>query len=399
MLNHTPAESHDACGRSADAIDAHFSVPQVHRLRFTEDLFGADRGVLFDVIRDEEGSPPKVLFCCDENLASARPDLERRVRELAEVGDFQPTGTHRVPGGEASKNDPAVVDKLLDRIHAAGLDRRSYLVAAGGGAALDAIGYAAAIAHRGVRLVRLPSTTLGQSDSGVGVKNAVNRFGKKNWQGCFATPWAVINDRGLLTTLSDRDFRAGFSEAVKVALLKSGSFFERIRSGAESIRRRNPTLCSAVLRDAALAHLRHITEGGDAFESEAARPLDFGHWSAHRLESLSGYELRHGEAVSIGLAIDVVYSASALGLPASSRDAVLETLTALDLPIAHPLLREPAALMTGLEEFRQHLGGRLTVTMLTAIGEPIELHEIDERAVRDALAFVLSAARNGSSRA
>ena len=105
-------------------------------------------------------------------------------------------------------------------IHAADLDRRSYVIAIGGGAMLDAVGYAAAIAHRGVRLVRLPTTTLAQADSGVGVKNAINYFGKKNWVGTFAVPWAVINDSGLLTTLPDRDFQVGFSEAVKVSLLK-----------------------------------------------------------------------------------------------------------------------------------------------------------------------------------
>ena len=90
---------------------------------------------------------------------------------------------------------------------------------------LDAVGFAAAIAHRGIRLVRLPTTTLAQADSGVGVKNGVNLFGKKNWLGAFAVPWAVLNDTALLATLPDRDFVAGFSEAVKVALLKSPEVF------------------------------------------------------------------------------------------------------------------------------------------------------------------------------
>ena len=93
------------------------------------------------------------------------------------------------------------------------------MVAIGGGAVLDAVGYAAATAHRGVRLIRVPTTVLSQDDSAVGVKNGINAFGKKNFVGSFAPPHAVLNDFDLLRTLQDRDWRAGISEAVKVALL------------------------------------------------------------------------------------------------------------------------------------------------------------------------------------
>src|SRR6202022_3179540 len=116
-------------------------------------------------------------------------------------------------------------ERMLKVFHAAGLDRRSYVVVVGGGAVLDAVGFAASIAHRGIRLVRLPTTTLAQADSGVGVKNGVNLFGKKNWLGAFAVPWAVINDTAMLATLPDRDFVCGFSEAVKVFLLKDPAAF------------------------------------------------------------------------------------------------------------------------------------------------------------------------------
>src|SRR5207247_9388675 len=102
---------------------------------------------------------------------------------------------------ETFKNKTSVLEGMLKTFEAAGLDRRSYVIVAGGGAVLDAVGFAAAIAHRGLRLVRLPTTTLSQADSGVGVKNSVNLFGKKNWIGTFAVPWAVINDAGLLEPL------------------------------------------------------------------------------------------------------------------------------------------------------------------------------------------------------
>ena len=374
-------------GKSPDnGIEVSFRVPQVHRVRFTQDVLGEERAVLLELLESDSGTPPKVLVCCDGNLAKSNRRIEQRLDMLSNDGGFELVGFEIVPGGEECKNEPRVIEALLDRVHAGNLDRRSYVVVIGGGAVLDAVGYAAAIAHRGIRLVRLPSTTLGQADSGIGVKNAVNRFGKKNWLGCFATPWGVINDRALLGTLSDRDFLAGFSEAVKVALLKSESFFNEVRDNAKAIRQRDPSVCAVVIRDSAVAHLRHITEGGDPFETETSRPLDFGHWSAHRLEALSGYELRHGEAVSIGLAIDAVYSALVHDLPASQRHTILETLLELGLPISCPLLRDSAPLLEGLEEFRQHLGGRLTVTMLRGIGDPIDAHEVDERAMRDAIA-------------
>jgi 3-dehydroquinate synthase len=284
---------------------------------------------------------------------------------------------------------------MLKVFEAADLDRHSYVVVIGGGAVLDAVGFAAAIAHRGLRLVRLPTTTLAQGDSGVGVKNGVNLFGKKNWVGSFAVPWAVVNDSGLLATLPDRDFVCGFSEAVKVALLKDPVFFAEVCEAAPRIARRDPDAALPVIRRSARLHLDHITRGGDPFELLEARPLDFGHWSAHKLEPLTGYALRHGEAVAIGLAIDTVYSSLALGLPESDVARVLRCLRELYLPLGHPILHNPEVLFAGLEEFRQHLGGRLTLTLLRGVGDPVEVHEIDERLMTAAIERVAAFAPAG----
>jgi len=295
-----------------------FAPSFVHRLYFTHELLGADQGCLADVLEPSGDRPARVQFWVDEYVAEAQPDLRRRLREFAEAhaerivlaGNVQV-----VPGGEAVKNDIHVLERMLKVFNAAGLDRRSYVVVIGGGAVLDAVGFAAAIAHRGLRLVRLPTTTLAQADSGVGVKNAVNLFGKKNWLGTFAVPWAVINDTALLSTLPDRDFVCGFSEAVKVSLLKDPGMFAELACSAQRIRERDLSVALPMIRASAEWHRRHITQGGDPFESREARPLDFGHWSAHRLEALTDFRLRHGEAVAIGLAIDTLYSSMALGLP------------------------------------------------------------------------------------
>lgn len=377
-----------------------FSVPFVHRLRFTEDVFGQDADVLLDVLEPSGELPAKVQFWLDEHVLNAQPELWDRLMDFAQshrerfrlAGNFQV-----VPGGEAVKNDIHILERMLKVFNAANLDRRSYVVVIGGGAVLDAVGFAAAIAHRGIRLVRLPTTTLAQGDSGVGVKNSVNLFEKKNWVGTFAVPWAVINDAALLETLPDRDFLCGFSEAVKVSLLKDCSVFECLRCEAPKIRQRNKEKVGWALRESARMHLDHITQGGDPFEALEARPLDFGHWSAHKLEVLSGFSLRHGEAVAIGVAVDTLYSSLECGLPEEEAWKVLHCLNDLGLALYHPSLDESEALFAGLEEFRQHLGGRLTLTMLKGLGDPVEIHEVNREKMEEGIRLVSEFAQSQTS--
>lgn len=377
--------------RDDDCVDVSFAIAATHRLRFTQDVLGPQRDVLADVLEPSGEQPARVQFWVDEHVLEARPELKQRIEcfvrsypeRIVSTGSIQ-----QAPGGEEVKNDVHLLERMLKVFNAANLDRRSYVVVIGGGAVLDAVGFAAAIAHRGIRLVRLPTTTLAQADSGIGVKNSVNLFGKKNWVGTFAVPWAVINDASLLATLSDRDFACGFSEAVKVSLLKDAGMFEQLCRDAAAVRKRDMAVAQPLIRASARWHLQHITRGGDPFEMLEARPLDFGHWSAHKLEVMSDFTLRHGEAVSIGLAIDTVYSSLVHGLPKRDAERVLHCLTDLGLPLYHPALSDSTTLLRGLEEFRQHLGGRLTVTMLRGIGRPIDVHEMDRAQVRRALEIV-----------
>jgi 3-dehydroquinate synthase len=365
------------------SIDIPFSVPFIHRLRVTNDVSEADFMQLLDVLETGDAGPPKVLVVAEK---AVRDRAVRIHDQLAACDAIEMVGAPVFfEGGETVKNSSVMLKYLLSRINEANLDRRSYMIAIGGGAMLDAAGCAAAVAHRGIRLVRLPTTTLAQADSGVGVKNAINYFDKKNWIGTFAVPWAVINDAELLSSLSDRDFRSGFSEAVKVSLLKDRAEFDWLCEHADDIRGRDMRAAKRAIHRSCTLHLRHITEGGDPFEMLESRPLDFGHWSAHRLEPLSHYTIRHGEAVAIGVAIDCIYSSMKFGFPESEMLRVCRCLSELGLPLWHECLHPIDRLMKGLEEFRQHLGGRLTITMLRAAGEPINVHEIDASAMRSAI--------------
>lgn len=367
-------------------LDIAFSVPFVHRLRTTEQISGKDFPTLLDVLRSGSADPAKVLLVAERPVAESGDHVTSIAKRLRDCGDvLLVRDVVLVAGGEAVKNDSVCVKEVLAQINSHDLDRRSYIIAVGGGAMLDAVGYAAGIAHRGVRLIRLPTTTLAQGDSGVGVKNAINYFGKKNWVGTFSVPWAVINDASMLDSLSDRDFCSGFSESIKVSLLKSREEFDWICDHADRICNRDMAVATQAIATSCRLHLRHITEGGDPFEMLEARPLDFGHWSAHKLEPITHYQIRHGEAVAIGVAIDCFYSHLKLGFPLADVHRVCECLAKLHLPLWHDALLPLDRLLAGLEEFRQHLGGRLTITMLTGIGDCVDVHEIDTTAMTQAI--------------
>jgi 3-dehydroquinate synthase len=367
------------------SIERTIQVGYELRVFFTRNVFAPANPLLKEVLLGSEDRKRRVLVVVDEALAQAQPTLAAQIE--ASVGAATPRLELVCPplvieGGERTKNSLIHVSEIhshIDRYH---LDRHSYVIAVGGGALLDMAGLAAATAHRGVRHVRIPSTTLSQADSGVGVKNGINAFGKKNFIGTFAPPFAVINDFELLRTLSERDKRAGYVEAVKVALIRDRKFFEAIEADAERLARFEPQAMERLIRRCAELHVDHIATSGDPFEFGSARPLDFGHWAAHKLEQLSDYNLRHGEAVAVGIALDVLYSRDTGLLDAASAERVLRLLEKLGFELFAPELRntdssQSLLVLNGLEEFREHLGGQLAITLLSAIGKGIEVNEMN----------------------
>ena len=361
------------------------------RVFFTEDVFAPANPLLEDVLADV--APRKVLVVLEDSLAQSQPDLED---DVAQYFKLRPDRLKLcrspifVPGGEQSKNSQTIVNDLLSHIHRHHLDRHSYLVAIGGGALLDVAGFAAATAHRGVRHIRIPTTTLSQADSGVGVKNGINAFGQKNFMGTFAPPYAVINDFNLLHTLAPQNKRAGYVEAIKVACIRDAAFFDEIEASAEKLCAFDPTAVKRLIHRSAELHLDHIATSGDPFETGSARPLDFGHWAAHKLEQLSRFSIGHGEAVAIGVALDVIYSRRIGWLDAPSADRILNLLNRLGFSLfACELLNDDSCehyhILDGLEEFRVHLGGELTVTLLRGIGHGAETNEMHRPIILEAV--------------
>ena len=364
------------------------------RVFFTQNVFAPANPLLNNVLTDSgPGRSHAVLVVVDESLAQAQPGLG------AQIEAYFTTASPRlklvcpplvIEGGERTKNSYFHVSEIhshIDRYH---IDRHSYVIAVGGGALLDMAGLAAATAHRGVRHVRIPTTTLSQADSGVGVKNGINAFGKKNFIGTFAPPFAVINDFELLNSLSERDKRAGYAEAVKVALIRDRDFFGAIEADAARLREFDPQTMQRLIQRCADLHLQHIATSGDPFEFGSARPLDFGHWSAHKLEQLSEYKIRHGEAVAMGIGLDTIYSRNMGFLDAPSTERVLGLLEKLGFDLCAPELLHTDSgqsflILDGLEEFREHLGGQLAITLLKGIGQGFEVHEMNLPKVVEAI--------------
>jgi len=368
------------------SIERNLTVNWRHQVHFTHGVFDPANRVLREVL-DVDGTREqhKVLVVLDESLAQAQPALAGQIEAyFAAHSDCLELvcAPLVIEGGERVKNSYFHVSEIQSAVDKHHIDRHSYIIAVGGGALLDMAGLAAATAHRGVRHVRIPTTTLSQDDSGVGVKNGINAFGKKNFIGSFCPPFAIINDFTLLATLAPRDKRAGYVEAVKVACIRDREFFDVLERDAEALAAFEPGAMQRLIHRCAELHVNHIATSGDPFEFGSARPLDFGHWAAHKLEQLSDYKLRHGEAVAIGIALDVIYSRKIGFLDAAGAERILVLLEKLGFDLfANELLNVDSEhnlhVIAGLMEFREHLGGQLTITLLKSVGQGVEVHEMN----------------------
>jgi 3-dehydroquinate synthase len=365
-----------------DHLQQNFSVRFEYKVFFSDDLFNPTNLTFRNfLVSQQSDTAKKLLFVVDSGVVEHHPQLQKHIKSyLEKLSGFALVPEIIVgPGGEAAKNNDRLFYQLVGAVDKYGIDRHSYLVAIGGGSVLDLVGYVAAVSHRGIRHIRIPTTVLSQNDSGVGVKNGINHFGKKNFLGTFAPPAAVFNDFSFLTTLSHAEWRSGTSEAVKVALIKDKKFYDWLVQNASGLAARDEKAMKYLIWRCAQMHLEHIASG-DPFEMGSSRPLDFGHWSAHKLEQLSNFSVRHGEAVAMGIALDSAYSYLSGRIAEAEAKNIVHLLTTLGFTISHPLMEikyENSPVLKGLNEFREHLGGRLTILLLDAIGKGTEVNELD----------------------
>lgn len=364
-------------------LEQSFSVHFDYRVYFTSDIFDVSNKEFENFLRERTvpSTTQKILFVIDEGVLSAHPELTNEIRSYFKnnVSVSLVEEIIVIPGGEQAKNHSEYFDLIIKSIDVNEIDRHSYVAAIGGGSVLDLAGFASSVAHRGVKHIRIPTTVLSQNDSGVGVKNGINFNGKKNFIGNFAPPVAVFNDDRFLTTLTERDWRSGISEAIKVGLIKDAGFYYWIERSVEKLVHRDRETMNYLIRRCAALHLQHIASG-DPFELGSSRPLDFGHWSAHKLEQLSEFKIFHGEAVAMGIVLDTLYSSLSGHLPIKKAERIIQLFIKLGFEITHPLFEiqdENSGILKGLQEFREHLGGRLTVMLLADIGIGEEVHDLN----------------------
>ncbi len=371
-----------------------FSVPYEYPVCFTDDLFNPDNPTLLETLTQLE--PEKchqIVVFIDDGVLETKPTLPAEIAGYAThySNSIQlVTAPISMPGGEKVKAELHFIEQMQNTLATHHLDRHSYVIAIGGGALLDAVGLVAATSHRGIRHIRVPTTVLAQNDSGVGVKNGVNLFGQKNYIGTFAPPFAVLNDYAYIRSLSQRDKIAGMAEAVKVALIRDAEFYRWLELNADALAVFQETAMQHMIKRCAELHLQQISQGGDPFESGSARPLDFGHWAAHKLETITRYHLRHGEAVAIGIALDTRYSVMSGLLPAGQDDRVCFLLEHLGFKLWHAALESKSSngqleVLLGLREFREHLGGALTITLLEELGCGKEVHQMNDKLVEQSI--------------
>ncbi len=392
--NTPPLPPRRDASEQASTIRQRIEVPFAYDVHFTRNVFHPRNELLAETLsKATPGRQARALVYVDDGVAEAHPTLTNRIKEYFHARGEKlelAAPPQTVPGGEPAKNSWDTVRDILWTAGSVHLDRQSTIVAVGGGSVLDMVGFAASVIHRGVRLVRIPTTTLAQNDAGIGVKNGMNEHGQKNFVGTFAPPLAVINDRELLPTLTQRDWLGGVAEAFKVAIIRDRAFFAMLQQSGSALIGRDLDTMAEVVRRCAELHLEHIRTSGDPFEFGSARPLDFGHWAGHKLEVLSGYRLGHGQAVSIGIALDSCYAHRTGLLDGDELEQIVSALEACDLPTWSKLLDSTdqggrSTLLGGLDDFREHLGGVLTITLPDGIGRKIEVHEMDPSAIRESI--------------
>lgn len=368
-----------------------FRVAYEYPVIFSENIFDISNTDFKNCLKMSD-QKPKFLIITELNINTLYISLQKDISNYFEYHFSISPHFIEIKSGEASKNDYNTITKITDAVNEFGIDRHSYMIGIGGGSALDAIGFAATISHRGIRLIRVPTTVLAQNDAAIGVKNSINSYGKKNFTGTFSPPFAVINDSNFLKTLAIRDWRAGIAEAIKVGLIKDKAFFEELEKNAVLLSNREMQPMLALIYKCAKLHLEHIASG-DPFEQGSARPLDFGHWAAHKLEHITNFEIRHGEAVAIGICLDSIYSYKLGNISLDDLHRILNIFKVLGFALFDVNLKQKNAnntlnILKGLQEFREHLGGKLSITLLKKIGKGVEVHEIDENLMIESILYL-----------
>ncbi|MBI4348154.1 MAG: 3-dehydroquinate synthase [Elusimicrobia bacterium] len=311
------------------------------------------------------------------------PEAHRRFgKRLLAALERQGTSAalHLLPSGEAAKT-LAAASKVYGTLADSGIGRDSGLVALGGGAVTDTAGFAAATWLRGIPWISVPTTLLGQVDSGLGGKVGVNLKEGKNLVGAFHQPKTVVCDLAALDSLPLREVISGLGEAVKYGLVFDRRFFDRMRRDWDRLLALDPVALAPVVRRCAAEKLRVVAK--DERETSGLREhLNFGHTVGHALEAEAGYGvLRHGEAVVWGMRAALALSLMKTGLPRA--DALDAGRFLASIPVPRPEVN-PDRLVLRMYRDKKVRGGVLRFVLLRGIGRPV-VEPVTAKEARDCL--------------
>lgn len=336
-------------------------------------------GILDDVAAycEERGIGRKspLLIVTDDHIA---PRYLEQVRSALERGGYR-TASHVVPAGETSKS-LALLEEIVGTALDAGLDRKSAVIALGGGVVGDLTGFVAASYMRGIRFVQIPTTILAH-DSSVGGKVAVNHPKAKNIIGAFHQPEFVLYDMATLQSLPPRDVRSGLSEVIKHGLIWDAAFTRWIEDSADRLL----SLDSAALEHALYegCKVKAAVVSRDERENDLRAILNLGHTIGHALEAVAGYnELLHGEAIAIGM-VGAAWLAERLGHPAHIHEITERIFRRFGLPVRIPAHLATDAIMAAMMHDKKFKEGVMTFIIPTEIGRVEINHGVSAELVRE----------------
>jgi 3-dehydroquinate synthase len=334
---------------------------------------------------DQRLGPARCAIVTDANVAAIH--LSGVAAGLEARGWL--AGTKVLPPGEASKSFP-VLEELCESLLAMRLERGDLVLALGGGVIGDLAGFAASILRRGIRYVQLPSTLLAQVDSCVGGKTAINASHGKNLIGAFHQPSLVLADIDLLASLPARQFRAGYVEAAKYAMLADAAYFDWLEANRASLFAREPAALSEAIGVAVAGKAAIVAR--DETETGERMLLNLGHTFGHALEAWAGYsdKLLHGEAVAIGITLAFELSRELGFTDAASADRVQRHLASAGLPthikdIAGNEWPKAATLLRLMAQDKKVRAGELTLILARGIGKAFATRDVSAATLRDFL--------------
>jgi len=326
------------------------------------------------------GLAPRCAIITDSNVAPLYAKAAQRT--LSEAG-FE-AGLITIPAGETAKS-VRCVETCYNELAPQRLERKSFLVALGGGVVGDLAGFVAATYLRGINFVQVPTTLLAQVDSSVGGKVGVNLQAGKNLVGAFYQPRLVVCDLDTLKTLSMREFRAGLAEVIKYGIIFDAPLFRKLERELPAVLQRKPKALASIVRRC--CEIKAEVVGQDETESGLRAILNFGHTIGHGLEAISHYgKYRHGEAISIGQVAAANLSARVLGLPESDLQRIIALFKSAGLPTTVKLDKsQRQRLFAAMALDKKVAGGEIKFVLARRIGQVEYGHKVPVELIHEAI--------------